>query len=146
MMVDSVKKLTKFMGGPAIVGSPKSDFDFIEIIRIGLPASVLECIVKSSAISEEVITQSLRIAKRTVARRKATATRLKPVESELVYRFCRVLVTAADVLGDKAKAREWLLSENQALRGNRPIELLDTSIGFDDVMDVLQRIEHGVYS
>ncbi|MCR9293382.1 MAG: MbcA/ParS/Xre antitoxin family protein [bacterium] len=56
------------------------------------------------------------------------------------------MVTAADILGERDKAREWLLAENRALYGNRPIDLLDTAIGFEDVMDVLQRIEYGVYS
>ena len=141
-----VKELTKFMGGRSVVGTPKSDFEFIEIIRTGLPAKVIACVVKSSTISEDVIYKSLRFAKRTAARRKATATRLKPGESELIYRFSRVLVTATEILGDKNKAKEWLLTENRALHGNPPINLLDTAIGFEDVMDVLTRIEHGVYS
>lgn len=144
--MENVKELTEFMGGRSVVGTPKSDFEFIKIIRTGLPSKVIACVVKSSAISEEVIYKSLRIAKRTAARRKATATRLKPAESELVYRFSKVLVTAAEILGDRDKAREWLLAENRALYGNRPIELLDTAIGFEDVMDVLHRIEYGVYS
>jgi putative toxin-antitoxin system antitoxin component (TIGR02293 family) len=144
--MDNVKELTEFMGGSSVVGTPESDFEFIEIIRAGLPSKVISCVVKSSAISEDVINKSLRIAKRTAARRKATATRLKPIESELIYRFSKVLVTATSVLGDIDKAREWLLTGNRALYGNRPIELLDTAIGFEDVMDVLYRIEYGVYS
>ncbi len=144
--MEHVKELTRFMGGRSVVGSPKSDFEFIKIIRDGLPSKVIACVVKSSEINEEVIYKSLRIAKRTVARRKASAMRLKPVESELIYRFSKALVTATSVLGDKDKAREWLLAENRALYGNRPIELLDTAIGFEDVLDVLGRIEFGVYS
>lgn len=144
--MENVGELTRFMGGRAVVGTPKTDFEFIEIIRKGLPSEVIGSVVKSSAISEDVIFKSLRIAKRTAARRKATASRLKPSESELIYRFSKVLVAATDVLGDIDKGREWLLAENHALFGNRPIELLDTAIGFDDVMDVLYRIEYGVYS
>ncbi len=56
------------------------------------------------------------------------------------------LVEATEILGDRDKARDWLLTENHALGGVRPIALLDTSIGFEDVMDVLHRIEFGVYS
>ena len=144
--MNNVKELTKFMGGRSVVGSPKSDFEFIKIIRSGLPSEVIACVVKSSAISEDVICKSLRIAKRTAARRKAMASRLKPAESELIYRLSKVLVTAAEILGDRDRAREWLLTENLALYGNRPIDLLDTAIGFQDVMDVLYRIEYGVYS
>jgi len=144
--MENVKELTKFMGGTSVVGSPQSEFEFIKILRLGLPSKVIQCVVKSSAISEEVICKSLRIAKRTAARRKASAARLKAAESELIFRFSRVLVTATDILGDRDKARQWLLSENRALNGERPIDLLDTGIGFEDVMDVLHRIEFGVYS
>ena len=142
----NINELAKFMGGNSVVGSPKSDFDFIEVIRTGFPSKVIESVVKSSAISEDEICRALRIAKRTAARRKATASRLKPAESELIYRFSRVWVAATDVLGKRDKARRWLLEENRALHGNRPIDLLDTAIGFEDVMDVLHRIEYGVYS
>lgn len=144
--MENVKELTEFMGGRSVVGSPKSDFEFIKIIREGFPSKVIACVVKSSAISEDVIYKSLRIAKRTAARRKAAASRLKPSESELIYRLSKVLVTATEILGDRDKAREWLLTENRALYGNRPLDLLDTAIGFEDVMDVLRRIEYGVYS
>lgn len=144
--MENVKELTRFMGGPSVVGSPKSEFEFIKIIRNGLPSKVINCVVKSSSVSEEVLYKSLRIAKRTVARRKANDSRLKSSESELIYRFSRVLVTAKTILGDIHKAREWLLSENRALNGHRPIDLLDTGIGYEDVMDVLHRIEFGVYS
>lgn len=144
--MENIKALTKFLGGSSVVGSPQSDFEFIEVIRRGLPSKVIKCVVKSSAVSEEVIYESLRIAKRTVARRIASAARLKASESELIYRFAKVLVAATDILGDKDKARHWLLTENRALHGERPIDLLDTGIGFEDVLDVLQRIEHGVYS
>jgi len=66
--------------------------------------------------------------------------------SELIYRFSKVVVEATAILGDRDKAREWLLAENRALHGNRPIDLLDTAIGFEDVTDVLYRIEYGVYN
>ncbi|MFV2069568.1 MAG: antitoxin Xre/MbcA/ParS toxin-binding domain-containing protein [Pirellulales bacterium] len=144
--MENIRSLTRFMGGSAVVGSPRSEFEFIKILRVGLPSEVIKSVVKSSAVSEEVICKSLRIAKRTVARRKAGSARLKAFESELIYRFSRVVVTAKEILGDKDKARKWLLTENTALNGERPIDLLDTGIGFEDVMDVLSRIEHGVYS
>ncbi|MDZ4657614.1 MAG: antitoxin Xre/MbcA/ParS toxin-binding domain-containing protein [Bythopirellula sp.] len=144
--MENVKELAKFMGGVSVVGSPRSDFEFIQILRKGLPSKVIECVVKASAVSEDVIYKSLRIAKRTAARRKATSSKLKATESELIYRFSKVVVAATEILGTRDKAREWLLAENRALHGERPIDLLDTAIGFEDVMNVLHRIEFGVYS
>ncbi len=142
----NVSNVAKFMGGPSVVGTPRSEFDFIAIIRLGLPSDVIKSIVKSSSITEDVICKALRIARRTVARRQSNGERLKATESERIYRLSRVLVSAREVLGDKSKAKEWLLTHNSALNGQRPIDLLDTGIGFSDCMDVLQRIEFGVYS
>lgn len=144
--MENLSSLTRFMGGTAVVGSPRSEFDFIEVIRAGLPAEVISSVSKASDVSEDVLCKALRIAKRTAARRKANGSRLKATESELIYRFSRVLVAAKEVLGTKEKARGWMLSDNLALGGQRPIDLLDTGIGFEDVLDVLGRIEHGVYS
>ncbi len=138
--------LNVFLGGFSVVGSAQSDFELIEVIREGLPVQVMSHVVASSDVSEEEICKGLRIAKRTAARRKASDGRLKASESELIYRFSKVMVTATEVLGSRDKAKQWVLTENVALAGNRPIDLLDTGIGFGDVMDVLQRIEHGVYS
>ena len=53
--MEDIKALAKFMGGASVVGSPKSDFEFIKIIRLGLPSNVIECVVQSSAVSEDVI-------------------------------------------------------------------------------------------
>ena len=144
--MEYARELTTFMGGASVVGEAKSEYEFIELIRTGFPAKVLKCVVRSSKLSEEVICSALRIATRTAKRRQATGSRLKASESELIYRFSRVLVTATEVLGGLDKGREWILTENRALGGARPIDHLDTGIGFDDVMELLGRIEHGVYS
>ncbi len=53
-----VRELTGFFGGTSVVGSPQSDFEFIEVIRKGLPSEVIQCVVKSLAVSEGVICAS----------------------------------------------------------------------------------------
>jgi len=146
LSMSSIEELTTFMGGPRFVGAPRSDYEFILAIRKGLPAEVIAQVAVSSSLTEDEILRALRIPKRTAARRKATSSPLKPLASELIYRLSKVMVVAADVLGSRAKAREWILAKNRALHGERPIDLLDTAIGFEDVLDVLRRIDYGVFS
>ncbi len=67
-------------------------------------------------------------------------------ESEKVLRLIRVSTRADEVLGDRETAREWMQIPNRALGMQSPQELLDTDIGADAVLDILGRIEHGVYS
>ncbi len=144
--MDNTLSVAEFMGGNSVVGSPQSDFDFIEILRKGLNPLVISSVVRASSLSEEMIFKSLRIPARTAARRKAKSEPFKTSESESIYRFSRVLVTAQEVLGSKENAKQWVLTKNTALNGERPIDLLDTGIGSEDVIDVLHRIEQGVYS
>lgn len=146
LRVDPWSRVGEFLGGEKIIGRPRTELDFVEIIRAGFPVSVFTAIATGAKLSDSTIFRALGISPRTGARRKAGSERLKPVESELLLRFARVFTAATDVLGDADKAREWLLCENRALGGEAPIQLLDTGIGFQNVMDVLSRIESGVYS
>lgn len=144
--MENITLVRQFLGGAKVIGSPETDLDFVAIIRKGFPFSVFTSLRDRAQLSEEAICESLRIAKRTAARRKEHAARLKSDESELLLRLARVLAAATDILGSKEKARDWLVAENRALGGAVPIKLLDTGIGFQEVMNVLKRIEFGDFS
>lgn len=145
--MENVSEIQSYLGGKKILGFlPKTELEFVDLIRVGFPIETFNAIRERSQLSEDTMCGSLRIAKRTAARRKKEALRLKPLESELILRLARVLVAATDVLGDSVKAGQWLLRTNKALGGVPPIELLDTGIGFQETLNVLKRIEHGVFS
>lgn len=144
--MENIALVRDYLGGVAVIGAPKTELDFVPIIREGFPFSVFTSLRDRAKLSEDVICGSLRIAKRTAARRKKVGARLKPSESELLLRLARVLVAATQVLGSDEKARKWLTGENRALGGAIPIDLLDTGLGFEEVMDLLTRVEYGVYS
>ena len=144
--MENMALVTECLGGAGVVGAPKSELDFVPVIRRGFPVKAFHAVSDWTDLSEEVIFKALRIATRTGARRKAKGERLKPAESELLLRLVRLAAMAVDVLGNKQNARDWLLAENRALGGATPISLLDTGIGFRQAMDVLERIDYGVYS
>jgi putative toxin-antitoxin system antitoxin component (TIGR02293 family) len=144
--MENISNVRQYLGGAKAIGSPETELDFVPIIRKGFPVSVFKSLGDQAELSEETICRSLRIARRTAARRKQRGARLKPAESELLLRLARVLAAATDILGSRAKAREWLLAPNLALGSVPPIQILDTGIGFQQVIDVLKRIEYGVYS
>lgn len=144
--MEHIALVRQYLGGSKVIGSPETELDFVPIIRKGFPFSVFTSLRDRAQLSEERIWESLGVAKRTAARRKERAARLKSEESELLYRLARVLAAATEILGSRDSARNWLITENRALGSAVPLELLDTGIGFQEVMDVLHRIEHGVYS
>lgn len=57
----------------------------------------------------------------------------------------RVLARACEILRDPERARRWMTSRNRALVGSRPVDLLDSEAGAIEVLEILGRIEHGVY-
>jgi len=136
----------QYLGAMDAFGFPETDLDFVEIIREGLPVSIFSSLCDLLDLSEAKAAKELRIAVRTIARRKQNGERLNPYESESVLRLAYVVAAGTDVLGSEENAKKWLVAENRALGGKPPITLLDTGIGFQDVVDVLGRIEHGVYS
>lgn len=56
-----------------------------------------------------------------------------------------VVARAIEVLGNKEKALAWLRSPVAGLDNERPLDLIATANGRQDVENILGRIEHGVF-
>jgi putative toxin-antitoxin system antitoxin component (TIGR02293 family) len=83
---------------------------------------------------------------RTLARR-AQGQHLKPVESDRLYRLAVVFTRAVELFeGDTAAARKWLTNPVRALGQKIPLELAQTEVGSEMVLDVIGRLEHGVFT
>lgn len=64
--------------------------------------------------------------------------------SDKQMNYERILFIAKRVFGDKERAALWLKSKNPALGDKIPKDLLDTEEGYEQVKNVLERIEHGI--
>jgi len=53
---------------------------------------------------------------------------------------------AEEVLEDQGLAAKWIERPNRALNEKKPIELSKTDAGLSEVLQLLGRIEHGVFS
>jgi putative toxin-antitoxin system antitoxin component (TIGR02293 family) len=126
----------------AQVHAPQS---LIPLLREGIPFEALENLLRIFALSRDEIMRILALPPRTLARRRQQQ-RLSSAESDRLFRLTRILVHAAEVLGDRDKVVIWLRRPNRALDGATPLSLLDTDIGATEVDHVLGRIEHGVFS
>jgi len=134
------------LGGPAVLKrKPRSDLDWVALIRAGLPAATVDAVTRAVHLSQAELGSTLGIPERTLARRKKEGV-LNTEESAKLLRLARTLRRASEVFEDVAAALDWLKSPNRALGGVTPLSLLDTELGAESVMDVLGRIEHGVYS
>lgn len=119
--------------------------EWLRALRNGLPRRGLEDLLRALELSRTEFCLALNISERTLTRR-LKEDRLTPDESEKVLRLGRVWERANAVFADEAAARDWLKSPNAALENAPPLSLLDADIGAQAVLDVLGRIEHGVFS
>lgn len=139
--------IAEALGGERILGKQvqKPD-DLAHIVRTGLPAGSLLALALKLRLANGVLSRKLGIPQRTLSRRLSHASLLTPAESDRIVRMARVYANAVEMIGEEAKATEWLSTPNRALGGERPIDQLDTDMGTRIVEDILGRIAYGVYS
>ena len=82
------------------------------------------------------------MAPATLSRRRGKD--LNADESDRFYRLERIKELAIAVLEDADKASHWIQSEIPSLGGARPIDLIGTTKGYEDVVNVLNAIDYGV--
>lgn len=133
------------LGGNQVISSkPQSNFEWIEVIREGLPSSSIDRILQLTNLAQAELTKALNLSDRTFARHK----KLEVLPSELtakLIRFARVVARAEEVFGSQDLALEWLKTENSSLNKVTPISLLDTELGAENILQTLGRIEQGVF-
>ena len=140
----STRQIVDLLGGSQVIGEIGSPIEMARVVRRGLPWAAFEALVTALAISQAELAATLHIRSRTLSRRK-DAGRLEAMESDRLFRLARVFVHAVDVFEAVDRARDWLETENRALGGLRPLDLLDTDAGAREVDDVIGRIEHGIF-
>ncbi|GAA4396293.1 hypothetical protein GCM10023187_04280 [Nibrella viscosa] len=92
------------------------------------------------------MSRMLGISESTFQRRIQANGRLTPKESEKVIALAEVYVRGMAVYESEEDFRFWLLASIPALGGRKPIMLLDSTIGRSFVLDILGRIQHGIFS
>ncbi|MCL2898987.1 type II RES/Xre toxin-antitoxin system antitoxin [Brenneria tiliae] len=128
-------------------GLPARGLELTRLLKVGLPVDVLDNIRHWSAMSKADIMRVTGINERNVARRKNAGKNLSPDESERVARFVRVMDAAVRLFdGNKEDAYRWLSLPVKGLGHVAPMSLISTESGALEVLDLIGRLEHGVFS
>src|SRR5260370_19166515 len=140
--------------GTSGLGAQEGDLKFFlgldpieqsRLIRDGMEAVVVSRIANELLnIPLQSLLASLRLPSSTINRKISQGELLSASESDRAARTLLIYAQARDVLEDDKLAGEWLQRPNVELRGERPIDMLDTQTGFDRVRALLLRPEHGV--
>lgn len=120
--------------------------EMIEKIKDGLPAETVVTLSASLDMSIKSIAELTDIAESTLARRRRTKGKLKANESDRVIRIARLRDRAVDVFEDENRANQWLKAPLRALDDQSPLKYAESELGAQEVMNLLGRIEHGVFS
>ena len=110
----------------------------------GVPKSFLIDISEKLSVSVRSLAPLLHISERQLSRYEADQI-LPPDLSERALQIGRVYGRAVAVFGDEEKAVSWLKRPNRVL-GSSPLDVLVTAFGVERVLQILSRLEHGVYS
>jgi putative toxin-antitoxin system antitoxin component (TIGR02293 family) len=122
-----------------------SSLNYIAMVEEGLPTYSVNAFARLSRLSKGLVAELIHVSDRTL-QRNAPEKRLSKGTSERLLELARLFYKGTQVFGATGKFVHWLGQPNPALGNKKPINLLDTSLGTAMVMDLLGRIEYGVYS
>ncbi|MCX3263589.1 type II RES/Xre toxin-antitoxin system antitoxin [Pedobacter agri] len=125
--------------------SNPSDFDLVALARKGIPKKSLTALGKQISLTMEEIASILHISDRTL-QRYTQDTLVKTEYADRAIALAKLYERGIEVLGTTKAFNSWIRHPNKALNNETPLNLLDTGIGFEMVLQVLGRIEYGVFS
>jgi putative toxin-antitoxin system antitoxin component (TIGR02293 family) len=143
----SVIQIFEQLGGRKSTGVEiRAEGDMEELLRKGLPVSVLGSFRENWGFTIMELAGSLSIPKSTLMRMLERRNRMALVDSDRVYRLASILTLAEEAIGNREKAQRWLRQPNQVLGNETPLRALETEIGARRVEQVLGRIAYGSLS
>lgn len=125
--------------------SDATDFDLLKLARKGVSKKSLLALAKQISFTIEEIAAVLHISERTL-QRYTPSTLVKTEYADRAIELARLYERGIEVLGSTDAFNTWMRTPNRALNNEKPLNLLDTSIGFDLILQVLGRLEYGVFS
>lgn len=132
----------------ALLGNPcgiEDDFDLINFARSGIYKKALLEFAKRISLTIEELANVLHISERTLQRYEAT-TLVKTEHSDRAISLARLYEKGESVFGNQKDFKIWMRTPNTSLNQEVPLSLLDTTIGFEMVHQILGRMEYGVFS
>lgn len=140
--ISSPSPLAVIMGSSPV--NP-TGFELLELARKGISKKSLITLAKQISLTLEEIADVLHISERTL-QRYTPETLVDTAYADKAIELARLYERGEEVLGSHKAFNTWIKSPNAALNNEIPFSLLDTRIGFEMVLNVLGRLEYGVFS
>lgn len=122
-----------------------SPMDLVRLSRKGIKKSALGNISSALNITMKELAKLLPVTERTLQRR-ATNSLLNSTTSQQAILLGQLITRGTEIFGNREVFQQWVRQSNKALGNYTPLDIMDTAIGIQLVIDILGRLEHGVYS
>ena len=122
-----------------------TDFDMLQLTRNGLPKRLLLSLAKRISLTIQEFADIMHISERTLQRYDDDAI-IKTEYAEKAVELARLYTRGEEVFGSLDKFKTWMKTPLHVFKGETPVSLLDSSVGFDMVFKELGRIEHGIFA
>ncbi len=133
------------LGGAKFSAATANDWDILNLTRNGLPKRLLMLLVAKISLTLQEVSDIMHVSERTL-QRYDDDTVVKTEYAEKAIELARLYDRGEDVFGSIDKFKIWIRTPSVIFKGETPLSLLDTSVGFDMVLDELGRIEHGIFA
>jgi putative toxin-antitoxin system antitoxin component (TIGR02293 family) len=133
----SIKEL---LGGPKVIGKTK---DLSKLAEEGLPKQALLFFMEKVNLDERRLYSYLDVTKRTLENYKPKQ-RLRLYISDRLIHLAELYAKGKEIFQSFQHFNEWLNRPSIDLNSQKPIDLIQTRKGVDDILHVLGRIEHGI--
>lgn len=122
-----------------------STYTYWVILQSGLKGNSIETFSKHSGLSQTELAQILNLSERTLQRKGAS----QPISfntSDKLIELVRLFHKGMHVFNTKELFLAWLHHTSRAFSGEKPIKLIESSLGIELVNDELERIQHGIFA
>jgi putative toxin-antitoxin system antitoxin component (TIGR02293 family) len=116
-----------------------------QAVTTGLPATLLDEAATKLGLSQRAFLAALKIAPTTVARVKSTGSALSTDDSDRIARLAELWHDAMTVFQHEEGARGWLTGRVPVLDAV-PLQLVQTSQGFNRARTAVLQLAYGVYA
>ncbi len=139
-------EVIEVMGGKGVVPHVvNNSLDWIGVSK-ALSIKALRALQDRMSFTNKEVSRFIAISESTLQRRLKEQAVLTIDEAEKTIQVATVIAQGIAVFEDEDDFRDWLHTRNPALGNIKPIELMHSSIGREQIVDLLNRIEYSIYS
>lgn len=128
------------------IGLPARGQSLFLVVKAGLDASVFNQLASLMGTSPKKLAQWLGMSSSTFYRRLKRG-RFGSDESDRTVRAAKMFSESVSLFdGDQGAARIWIRTPLKGLNGKAPVQLLQTGVECQALLDLIGRLENGVFS